>query len=732
MLTLTSSGFSAAAAVPPKPFQQILGWPGEEYRRPVAGAGGPYGVDSHAPTGTEPRTTLDITCTILVYNAGCETLVDEKIFRTFCWYIKHNIERTWSTLGNNYLSKDYLATCNITIQRVYDNRGTLKDGELFIAIKPGEGRSFIEGDRRAGIFYVSEARRRRLEGVYKTLIAGKKPTAANQAKVEAAFDNFGNTTPAHEFGHVLGLTDRYAYVGYVVDPGTSGDPPKVIIDRGHTLSLYVHTGDSEYSKLFGWLFNLMSTQQSPVASGSTLPAKFWDSHDPERDAGVTVHKGQAYALQFPSTMGPSRTSDIGITAAQLASVANQAQERIPGSSLVYFKKITAAQYSGPPGKYVFKGTFVGIVPDANGNALEIVHDDHYDLNRNTATIATSSWNTQHDLHPVDDEMEYRCCVIASTWNGFDPQTKASGFVGAALDIGGTVSKFMAETEYGGIAVPARLTELMDIVNLDARVTIRRFVGDYVQSCLDGSGALTIAQAAPKVAGTTTTGPPPPPIRYLDHLSLDEIRNTDNVFTPKTDLFATNADVLPDYPGIDQRGLLVPYDYPGRNTFRKGATLFHFGPPPAKVGWPIQVVPGHLLAAFGSSPANPAAIAGWIYGTKPVEIAYAQSIWNAYETSPSMNQFWKYKTKYIMDYEAPMHVNRSKIIALHKNGALRENGTKVVNNTTMIDRTRLDPTNWMVTRCFSARAVRYIGLNFKSNSSSNTNTLGDYLYIKRIL
>lgn len=72
-------------------------------------------------------------------------------------------------------------------------------------------------------------------------------------------------TPAHEYGHLLGLLDRYGYMARMTDATNN------VIGSGEgTVPLYIQ-GDAQYNTNYRWHFNLMSNAKAVPSDFSTLP-----------------------------------------------------------------------------------------------------------------------------------------------------------------------------------------------------------------------------------------------------------------------------------------------------------------------------------------------------------------------------------------------------------------------------------------------------------------------------
>lgn len=154
------------------------------------------------------------------------------------------------TSPNNYLSKG--VEFNLGLSQHFEK---VKDTEVIVYVSKGNGRAFTSGSRR--------------------LMSMLYEVHANQQStyyIPRKFDN----TPAHEFGHVLGLADRYTYIGLVDIPaGSNNLPQKAIADNfginpfySRNIPLYLPDDyDFDYTTKYRWAHNLMATQvRTPLTS----------------------------------------------------------------------------------------------------------------------------------------------------------------------------------------------------------------------------------------------------------------------------------------------------------------------------------------------------------------------------------------------------------------------------------------------------------------------------------
>jgi len=702
MLILTSNDFDPNASPEPAEFEQIAGLPGDDNRRPVAAAGDlSFSVATGLAGG---KKTIHIQSKISLFNAD-PSHVPPGVFEAFRRYIRYAIEATWNSATNDLISLSRNVTCNITVTKRLTNTGTLAPGELFIAVKKDEGRSFIRGvGGRSGIFFINDDLFQKLKATHKTLIDVKNPSEAKIKKQLLSYDNY---TAAHEFGHVLGLADRYAYICYYLPtppppkilPSNYKAPPPVIIgDRAHAPTLYLTEAyDSEYATDYRWLFNLMSTRREPVA-GSATGAVHWDD-DLQRSNRMRVHRTKKYIAAYPG--GPKTTaSHVFITEKQLSLVEASQRETLPGAALIYFKEIDRDAYLADPvastGDYVFLGTFVGLTEDGSGG-MQVMNDDRYDLDRNSGDNAN---DPTKNANPVDGKMDRRCYRIPAGWTEGDALQRPAGFLDAALDINVLAQTYAATKSVDGYVIPERLLELLDVEHLDRKVSIRRYVSEVIQGRLDSNGDFLLSGKKDEIRKIVFS--------VLDEIKKKdpgEVSNNSPSFTPKTDLFANDDDIFADGPA-EKTGLFVPYDYK-QFKFRKGKTLFYTSAtPPAGEGIPVPVTDSNLIAATDTS---------HIRASIPAAAKIVSEIWNA-ALKPESKLF-SYNAKRIMDYDAGIYSNRKNLILLQIHGRLE-----------MASKGPSNPKNSSVHRCFYVTYFPYPGPSMRTTAKpvDNSNPKGIYI------
>jgi hypothetical protein len=251
--------------------------------------------DPENPSG--PRITniptKIINCKIYLHHGG--TLSSAQ-FCEFKHYVLNNIKQVWDSNSNWGLLSTYDPDINpydplvpaspgiFTRNKIISSEGitiheakakqfeALEDGEILLMTSRNPGRSNIQGNKRLGFLFYN-----------------RLPVA-----IARYIDANSQNTPAHEFGHALGLGDRYCYYGDVregrpsdgythftngignsssvpsfvakrstptVLPTTPPTPPRnvVIPPSGSTAVFISENEDSEYSQRYQWVHNLMSS-----------------------------------------------------------------------------------------------------------------------------------------------------------------------------------------------------------------------------------------------------------------------------------------------------------------------------------------------------------------------------------------------------------------------------------------------------------------------------------------
>jgi hypothetical protein len=699
MLLYTSQGFDPGTAPIDSPtYTQMAGWAGVENRRPV----GQAGHWSCLVDCDDQKRTVTLKTTILLFMAEIVKPMTPQQMEMYAAYVKYIIESVWSTSTNLGMTKGWNVTCKVDAKVVTVNEGTLNDGELFISVKRGSGRSFIVSDRRAGVFFIYAWAWVEL----KAALREKAKIKPSKTDITKCFRDSGYT-PAHEFGHAIGLADRYAYICYYL-PKEGSAPAEVIVDRAHTVAIFLHRSyDYEYGHKFNWLFNLMAIQNDAFPGSSTAQFQ-WDGFDPTRSKSVRVHNTLFYQEVFTAQTAPSGPINVSITEKQIDIVGHKTVEDqllgCPPAAITYFKSIDRDFYKlhkeniskGLPStydeSYVFRGTFVGL-PNSSVAGGPVLHDDGYDSSRNTglsnnSPLSSKAW--------FDGEMTARCRQIPPGWSGSLVQAEAlnrsGGLLDAALELGGMSHRFAEQTEVDGISVPRKLADLLDIENLDRRISIRRFVREYIQSRVNAAGDFNLVL------------PPVGPLRSLNLKCMREIKAADGNFFP-TDLFSAEGDLY-QAQSPATAWLFLPFDYDA-DSFRPGRIWFRADPgDQTGPGVTIDVQDNHKISVGSSGP-------GIVYGTGSSASEVAE-IWNA---GFSPVERWTFNAAEYMPYSAVAYKNRTRLITLAAHGVLKGGNTD-----------GLDPSKFTLERCFEMVVMTYSGMA-GVGGPGNSNPFGSYLALR---
>ena len=253
---------------------------------------------------------------------------------SFMHYVQREIQEVWNSelnrgLQSNFNGSPFRVRTTISVQLANNAPRTLRNGEVMINVWPGPGRSFIDGNSnyRVGSFYYDDMMNNRINltpGNIRFVAVpaggGGNPPPAGTAANTVIGDYFTGGFPqydfAHEFGHVLGLADRYhtlvnmdyinttALSDYLISPHLApfnrpmflpGYYDPEVPEPTSNLDLYLNPElphynqgpyplnkrgqaqpqsnyskmpyDVDYSVRFGWMHNLMSTKLSPHIPG---------------------------------------------------------------------------------------------------------------------------------------------------------------------------------------------------------------------------------------------------------------------------------------------------------------------------------------------------------------------------------------------------------------------------------------------------------------------------------
>ncbi|MCB0473836.1 MAG: hypothetical protein KDC56_12320, partial [Flavobacteriaceae bacterium] len=179
------------------------------------------------------------------------------------------------------------------------------------------------------------------------------------------YDEDGDNTPAHEFGHLMGLSDRYTSTG-VANPSThkmvgpfEGNKPAFMDDAP--------SFDPEYTANYNWVYNLYSTGVMLRPSSQSL-SKLEGGRESAFDA---LRNDPSLVPKFPTPETPARYGRICtfITSKQWQIIMNYASVSGPkeaslnpalsNSNYVFFKDFNVTPPAGPPDKTKVDVSFIG-------------------------------------------------------------------------------------------------------------------------------------------------------------------------------------------------------------------------------------------------------------------------------------------------------------------------------------------------------------------------------------
>ncbi|OJJ19696.1 hypothetical protein BKI52_19380 [marine bacterium AO1-C] len=295
-------------------------------------------------------------------------------FKKFQIYLKYVLDKAWSSydIANpNHPSNKGLVTaaagnpivCNVdTLMATGHNLGFLREGDgiVFNRLAFSGGRSYVWRLRYMQ-HYVIEAEL-------------QPPVPADP------YDNlplYDRLTAAHEFGHMMGLVDRYAYFANVFQNIATGQYGS--ISNGAS-SRYIainqengmdQNNDLEYINGYGWQHNLMSSASARV---------------PMRDDLFAFSNEQAYIAQFwdeaPNTLNMNRSDfdieSILITSEQWRIISNFEEENSPLERSAFFGLAGSSH------------TFIGAIinRDAAGSVISITNISDNGYVASTTDLAT--------------------------------------------------------------------------------------------------------------------------------------------------------------------------------------------------------------------------------------------------------------------------------------------------------------------------------------------------------
>lgn len=269
----------------------------------------------------------------------------------FCDYMEYwrdNVQQVWNSTTNNGLVLTYdphptnpaLGTWNrpyivdasgVEVREASARQFDILDSNevlLYVDMPGPISRSHINGDRRTGEMYYDRAN-----------------------PMLTYYENVQNT-PAHEFGHLLGLGDRYVYFGRVDDPANDigGGGTNHIVNpnqnKGATAVYLKPSEDADYGKRYNWIHNLMTLANNVPTTGMT--------DDPITEIEPTFLRYHEHLRPVPNVPNPNWLSfseiTVFVTPDQFQIILNHGKE--DRCRWLFLKRFNA--------KREFKGTFVGV------------------------------------------------------------------------------------------------------------------------------------------------------------------------------------------------------------------------------------------------------------------------------------------------------------------------------------------------------------------------------------
>lgn len=287
----------------------------------------------------QPTSTYHIKSTIYLIRGGNVTVQELKAYRV---YALNNIQTIWNTFSNQGFTTPKRLDINdpvpvpqetILADQVEIKIATaeqwkrLRQGEALWLVEKGQDRSRILATPNKNIGIINFENTSGSPGVY----------------TESSLN-----TPAHEFGHMLGLIDRYAY--YTELGGATS--VQINDNVGATIPIYVN--DSDYKDEYRWKNNLYSTQRIVNAGdfGGLANYSDWMTGYPAQTIFITQQ--QWNIIQAVAQNGMSSA------------------ETINGSQYVFIFQ-QAADYAG----LNFTG-MVGGLPESDANFLNSTNPDRMD------------------------------------------------------------------------------------------------------------------------------------------------------------------------------------------------------------------------------------------------------------------------------------------------------------------------------------------------------------------
>lgn len=380
---------------------------------------------------TSPTQTYKINCKIFLYRGEG---VSPAMFCTYENFFRDTIQQVWNSTTNNglvstydpigdFFNRDYIVDASgvQVFEATLKHFDRIDDGEVLLIVDipaPNDSRSKIFKGNRTGQMFLDQNL--------------SQPNPNNRY-----FENTQNT-PAHEFGHILGLSDRYVYyakvftqlapapapnlppenhvgLNYVGRPPAIPQPlpPGVKQAYGMTAVYMPASEDIDYSKRYGWVNNLMSTQEIvpefPDYDQNNAAPVPTDPLSRPIEAEFTYHE---YNKHYRPNPRPTANRQIILDYSRITVFITKAQFdlilaptlEVERSRRLFFKK-----NNGTNELYFlnYNGSFIGL---RNG---ETVSDDKKDNQQDFRYIDVIDSN---EFNLYDDKMEERLKNHSGTFN----------------------------------------------------------------------------------------------------------------------------------------------------------------------------------------------------------------------------------------------------------------------------------------------------------------------------
>lgn len=363
------------------------------------------------PDGTNADTNTPrykIECTIYLYRGGSlSNPSNDALYNAYKTYFSDTVKQVWDSRYNKGLVASYNAAPSnnqsAEIERDYivdSSKIIIKDASdaqfkqlsnnevLFIVeqgIFPYDRPAVIDDERRIGIMYVKG-----------TLNGGVYTPDAPE-----------DVAPAHEFGHIMGLADRYVYTCFMHSGNFSANPipdgyrvgafatPYVKPDSGGLARMYV-SEDAQYVMRYNWVFNIMSNGNK-VPNGTLGPNSQPIEREDDFKRFYQYFRPNLENDPNPPPNGPSQIARFAVMVTKyqfdIIKDTNPTKE-IDRIRWLFFKQDGSSPNNNP--HFQFDGSFVG-VQNRGDTSEKIVTDDEF-----TGEITTSP-----DLSQLADDYEHR-------------------------------------------------------------------------------------------------------------------------------------------------------------------------------------------------------------------------------------------------------------------------------------------------------------------------------------